>query len=258
MSGHSKWANIKHKKEKADKARGKTFSKVSKIIITAARDGGGDPERNLSLKLAIDQAKAANMPKDVIQRAVDRGVGKTAAGVQFEEALYEAFGPNGVPMLILVSTDNKNRTISALREALANHNGRIADIGSVKWQFDQKGLVEVVSAKMHKSEKFGKADFQKPIDPDEAMLEIMELAPIEDIKVVVEDGQKMLHVFVPFEKLAQTAKAIREVQFVVSTSGVHYAFNQPRSFDTSGESFANLVADLEELDEVQNYWYPNA
>lgn len=142
MAGHSKWANIKHKKAREDAKRGKLFTKLSREIAVAAREGGGDPEYNFTLRLAIDRAKAANMPNDNIERAIKRGTGELEGG-EFEEIVYEAYGPNGIAMLIHVVTDNRNRTVADMRKVFNRKGGNLGESGSVKWQFDRKGRIVI-------------------------------------------------------------------------------------------------------------------
>ncbi|MBD3299055.1 MAG: YebC/PmpR family DNA-binding transcriptional regulator [candidate division Zixibacteria bacterium] len=142
MSGHSKWSTIKRKKGKADAERGRMFTKVGREIITAARDGGGDPDMNPRLRSAITAAKAVNMPADNIKRAIQRGTGELP-GAQYEEVIYEAYGPNGVAILIKALTDNKNRTVAEIRHLLSKNNGNMGEAGSVAWMFNRAGLVEI-------------------------------------------------------------------------------------------------------------------
>jgi YebC/PmpR family DNA-binding regulatory protein len=142
MAGHSKWANIKHRKAAQDAKRGKIFTRLAREITVAARDGGGDPEYNFALRLAIDRAKAANMPNDNIERAIKRGTGELAGG-ELEEILYEAYGPHGVAMLIQVVTDNRNRTVAEMRKVFNRKGGNLGESGSVMWQFDRKGRIVV-------------------------------------------------------------------------------------------------------------------
>lgn len=142
MSGHSKWANIKHRKAAEDARRGKLFTKLAREITVAARDGGGDPEYNFALRLAIDRARAANMPGDTIERAIKRGTGELEGG-RFEEAIYEAYGPNGIALLIKVVTDNRNRTVAEMRRIFNRQGGSLGESGSVMWQFDRKGRIVV-------------------------------------------------------------------------------------------------------------------
>jgi YebC/PmpR family DNA-binding regulatory protein len=140
MSGHSKWATIKRKKGAADAKRGQMFTKLAREIQLAAR-GGADPNFNFRLRLAVDKAKAENMPKDNIDRAIKRGAGLDPDAGQLEEVTYEGYGPHGVALYIQVVTDNKNRTVGELRRALTKGNGALGESGSVGWLFDQKGLI---------------------------------------------------------------------------------------------------------------------
>lgn len=142
MSGHSKWHNIKHQKAKEDARRAKLFTKLVREITVAAREGGGDPEVNFHLRLAIEKAKDANMPKENIERAIKRGTGELE-GVELVEAMYEGYAPDGIALLIHTVTDNKNRTVSELRNALSSRGGNLADAGAVDWQFDRKGYIAI-------------------------------------------------------------------------------------------------------------------
>ncbi len=144
MSGHNKWSTIKHKKGAADAKRSKIFSKIIKELTVAARMGGGDLEGNPRLRTAINIARAANMPKDNIEKAVKRGTGEIA-GVSYEEITYEGYGPGGVAVLVEALTDNKNRTVSEIRHIFDKHNGNLGESGCVAWMFDKKGMI-IVSA----------------------------------------------------------------------------------------------------------------
>ena len=140
MSGHSKWSTIKHKKAAVDKKRAKVFSRLTKEITIAAREKGGDPDFNPRLRLAIDKAKEANMPKDNIERAIKRGTGELE-GQELEEAMYEGYAPHGVGLIVEVVTDNRNRAVAELRHALTKNGGSMAEAGSVAWQFTRKGYI---------------------------------------------------------------------------------------------------------------------
>jgi YebC/PmpR family DNA-binding regulatory protein len=142
MAGHSKWANIKHKKGREDAKRGKVFSKIVKELTVAARLGGGDPEANPRLRLSLDKARAANMPKDNIERAIKKGTG-AADGVDYEEVTYEGYGPGGVAVLVKVLTDNRNRIVAEVRHAFSKNNGNLGENGCVGWMFDSKGYMAV-------------------------------------------------------------------------------------------------------------------
>ena len=143
MAGHSKWANIKHRKARQDAVRGKAWSKCSRAIIVAARNGGGDPEMNLSLRYAIDEARAANMPKDTIEKAIKKGSGALEAGENYEEIRYEGYGPSGVAVIVDCLTDNVNRTAPEMRKMFEKSGGNLGKPGAVAYGFAQRGLIAI-------------------------------------------------------------------------------------------------------------------
>jgi YebC/PmpR family DNA-binding regulatory protein len=145
MSGHSHWSSIKHKKAAVDAKRGRAWSKVARMIIVAARTGGGDPAANLSLRYAIDKAKSVNMPKDTIEKAIKKGTGETG-GVTFSEAHYEGYGPGGVAIMADALTDNHNRTAPEVKKIFEKHGGSLGTSGCVNWMFNKKGLITVKTA----------------------------------------------------------------------------------------------------------------
>ena len=147
MSGHSHWAGIKYKKAAADAKRGKIWSKIARMIIVAAKQGGGDPSANLSLRYSIDKAKAANMPKDTIEKAIKKGTGELE-GTSFEEALYEGYGPSGVAIMVEALTDNRNRTGPEVKRLFEKHGGSLGTSGCVNWMFTKKGLITVNANKV--------------------------------------------------------------------------------------------------------------
>jgi YebC/PmpR family DNA-binding regulatory protein len=189
MSGHSKWASIKHKKAAADAKRGKVFSKLAKEIIAASRDGGSNPETNLRLRTAIDSAKAENMPAANIEKAVKRGSGELE-GMSYEEITYEAYGPGGAAILIHILTDNKNRTASEMRSIFSKKGGSIAGSGAVAWIFSKKGIISVDRGKVDEEQLFllategGAEDFRAEDD----VFEIV--CTPEDLQNVKEQLQK--------------------------------------------------------------------
>ena len=140
MSGHSHYSKIKHKKSITDAKRGQIFSKMARVLAIAVREGGADPVTNSKLRLAIEQAKAINLPKDNIERAIKKGAGETE-GAQLEEVLFEAYGPGGIAIIIEGITDNKNRALGEIKKILNQHNGKLAGEGSVKWLFERKGVI---------------------------------------------------------------------------------------------------------------------
>jgi YebC/PmpR family DNA-binding regulatory protein len=142
VSGHSKWNNIKHRKAAKDAKRGNIFQKLIRTIIVAAKEGGGDPSMNMRLKTAIERAKAVSVPADNIAKGIKRGTGEIE-GASYEELIYEAYGPNGIAVLIEVMTDNRNRTTPEIRAILVRNGGQMSEAGSVAWMFERKGVIEV-------------------------------------------------------------------------------------------------------------------
>jgi YebC/PmpR family DNA-binding regulatory protein len=143
MSGHSKWSTIKHKKGAADKKRGQMFSKLSRAIIVAAKEGGGDPDSNIALQNAIEKARAVSMPKDNIERAIARGAGAGEGGADYDAVSYEGYGPGGAALIVEGLTDNRNRTAADVRYIFTKHGGSLGTPGSVGWMFERKGVVLV-------------------------------------------------------------------------------------------------------------------
>lgn len=190
MSGHSKWSSIKHKKGAADAKRGKVFTKLIKEITTAARIGGGDPESNARLRVAVSQAKIENMPKDNIERAIKKGMG-AIEGESYEECIYEGYGPGGVAILVEALTDNKNRTTSEVRHILSKYNGNMGETGCVSWLFDKKGLIcfdkdTVDEDKIMELALEAGAD---DINTDENEIEVYtDISNFEDVKKVFESN----------------------------------------------------------------------
>ncbi|MGM0368812.1 MAG: YebC/PmpR family DNA-binding transcriptional regulator [Bacillota bacterium] len=174
MAGHSKWSNIKHQKKKEDRKRAKLFSKLVKKITVAAREGGGDPEKNSSLDLAIQKAKDANMPKDNIERAIKRGTGDLE-GVDYEKIVYEGYAPEGVALYLELMSDNRNRSASEMRHLLSQHGGNLGEDGCVSWMFEKKGQLII-----------DRNEFE--IDEDALMLDAIE-AGAEDINVTEERAE---------------------------------------------------------------------
>src|ERR687883_1621897 len=143
MSGHSKWSSIKHKKGAADAKRGKLFSKLSRALIVAAREGGADPGANLALANAIEKARSYSMPKDTIERAIARGSGADADAQAYETVVYEGYGPSGVAVIVEALTDNRNRTASDVRHVFSKNDGNLGTSGAVAWLFERRGIVLV-------------------------------------------------------------------------------------------------------------------
>jgi YebC/PmpR family DNA-binding regulatory protein len=158
MSGHSKWASIKHKKGATDAKRGQLFTKLARAIAIAAREGGGDPDSNFTLAAAVEKAKSYSMPKDNIQRAIDRGSGASGGDEQVERVVYEGYGPGGAAVLVETLTDNRNRTGSEVRNIFDRSGGNLGEPGSVAWQFEKKGVILV------DADRFSEEDLMPAID----------------------------------------------------------------------------------------------
>ena len=154
MSGHSKWSTIKRKKGAADAKRGAVFTRLTREIVMAARDGGSDPNGNFRLRLAVDKARSENMPKDNIDRAIKRGSGEDKEGVVFEQITYEGYAPHGVAVMVETVTDNRNRTVSDLRHALTKAGGNMGEVGSVSWQFDRVAYFSFPASAMNYDKAF--------------------------------------------------------------------------------------------------------
>src|SRR5687768_6948730 len=198
MSGHSKWSSIKHKKGAADAKRGKLFTKLSRAIIVAAKDGGPDPSGNASLQNAIDKAKSYSMPKDNIERAIAKGAGTEADAAVFETVIYEGYGTDGVAVLVEALTDNRNRTAADVRHTFAKNGGNLGTTGSVAWLFERRGVVLVDAEAM--------AD-------DELMLAAAD-GGADDLE---QDGS-VFQVFAPPESLASVRQAIEAAGFDVTSA----------------------------------------
>lgn len=175
MAGHSEWHNRVHRKRRQDKKKAKTFSKLSRKIQVAAREGGGDPEWNPNLRMLIDKAKDAEMPKENIQRAIKKGTGELE-GVDYEPAVYEGYGPAGVAMIVKALTDNNRRTVADVRNIMKEHGGTLGDAGSVKWMFDTKGVVTLPMDETDYDEVFlaaAEAGAEDIIEkPDDELIEV--------------------------------------------------------------------------------------
>ena len=184
MSGHSKWATIKRKKGAADAKRGQVFTRLTREIVMAARDGGSDVESNFRLRLAVDKARAQNMPKDNIERAIKRGTGESKEGAAFEQVFYEGYAPHGVALMIEGVTENRNRTVAEIRHALTRSGGSMGEAGSVGWQFTRSAYFAIPSAGKNFDAIFELAvdSGADDINQDEELIEIT--APVESFKIL--------------------------------------------------------------------------
>ncbi|GFO56011.1 putative transcriptional regulatory protein [Geomonas sp. Red276] len=233
MSGHNKWSTIKHKKGAADAKRGKVFTKLIKEITVAAKLGGGDPDGNPRLRTAIDKAKAENMPKDNVERAIKKGVGGLE-GVNYEETTYEGYGPGGTAVLVEVMTDNRNRTVSDVRSIFSKCNGNMGEAGCVSWLFDKKGLLvfgkEVDFDKLFEASIEAGAD--DVVDEEEQYEVLTEPSAFNDVKSALEAAG--------FKPLSAEVTMIP--QTMVKLEG------------KQAENMLKLMDRLEDNDDVQNVY----
>lgn len=234
MAGHSKWANIKHKKAKEDAARGKAFTKLIKEITVVARDGGGDPASNPRLRTLMEKARSINMPQDNVSRAVRKGTGELT-GVHYETFLYEGYGPADVGVLVEVLTDNKNRAAADVRRLFTKNNGQMADTGSVSWMFEQQGVIKATST--HHSE--------------DDLLEMMLEHNVSDIK----SGDGVFFVTCTMKDLETVKSALVQSGVTVEQADVEWVPNNPMTLsDEHMEAVASFIDALEENDDVQNIY----
>ncbi|MDK2816421.1 MAG: hypothetical protein PWR22_1050 [Moorella sp. (in: firmicutes)] len=240
MSGHSKWANIKHRKAKMDEKRGRLFTKIGREIIIAARQGGGDPEGNPRLKAAIARAKEVNMPNENIQRAIMRGTGEIE-GAAYEEMVYEGYGPGGVAMLLNIATDNRNRTASEIRYIFSRNGGNLGESGCVAWMFNPKGVISVeVPAGETREELILQAIEAGAEDVDDSAPDAME------IKTAPEDLEKV-------------KKALQEAGATITSAEIAMVPHTTVTIDDPemAAKVMRLVDRLEDHDDVQAV-YTNA
>lgn len=257
MSGHSKWDTIKHKKALNDAKKGKVFSKYAQLITIAARDGGADLDSNFSLRLLVDKAKAESMPAANIERAIQRGagIGNGGEAINFETAVYEGFGPGGVSVMVDVLTENKNRAVSEIRQIFVNSGGTFGDSGSVSWNFEHKGRVEVRCGKMQPSGKFGQPDILVEVDRESLMMEAMEIEGVEDIQEIeLEDGAG-IELYTEVQNLAKVRDAVAAKGYIVrEASLVRIPKMTKKITDEEREKFESFVENLEDYADVQNVW----
>lgn len=234
MAGHSKFANIKHRKGAQDKARGKAFGKFSKAIMIAAREGGGDPDTNLKLRYAIDKARAGNMPKDVIERAIKKATGELG-DVQFEEIMYEGYGAGGVAVLCEVVTDNRNRTAPEMRRLFSTCGGNLANPGAVTFMFDRTGLITVEGASFD---------------------EVFEVAVESGADDVTQEDDGVVGVTTDPSSFSDVTKALGDKGWELTTAEIAWV---PQNMVTPPEDqvsqVENLLAKLDDHDDVQSVYH---
>ena len=232
MSGHSKWSTIKHKKAQADARRGAVYTKLAREIQIAAREGGGDPDTNFNLRLALDRAKAANMPNSNIDRAIKRGTGEDRDAAVMEKILYEGYAPHGIALLLNCITDNRNRTVAAIRHLLTKHGGSMGSEGSVSWQFTRKSFFTIPATE---------ASFDT----------LFEIAADSGADDVIEDDE-YYEIIGPVEAFKTVHDKLKAASIKPETSGLRMDPNQEVELNLEKTLQVMRVIDsLEELDDIQ-------
>ena len=237
MAGHSKWSNIKHKKGKEDAKRGKEFTKLGRYIMVAAKEGGSDPDFNPALKAAIEKAKASNMPNDNIDRAVKRGAGELDEG-NFEEVIYEGYGPAGIAVFVECLTDNRNRTAPDVRHAFDKFKGNLGQAGCVTFMFDRKGIVAI--------------EREEAIDEDELMMQAIELGA-EDV-LVEEEGYEIITSPEDFNEVRDGLKD-QGYEFVMAELTYIPQNTVELESEEDIKNMENLIDMLEDHDDVQEVYH---
>lgn len=234
MSGHSKWANIKHRKASQDAKRGQIFTRLGKELSVAAKHGGSDFESNFKLRTLIDKAREANMPADNIDRAIKRGTGELP-GISYEEQLYEGYGPEGIAVLVECLTDNKNRTVSEMRRMFSSNAGNLAEAGAVIWMFDKKGVIRITAS---------------TISEDSLLEELLD-CEIDDISV---DENNATIIMQP-KQLELVKKTIIEKKYTIESFDVEWvAKNLVELAPEKEKKVIDFLERIEELDDTQNVY----
>jgi len=234
MSGHSKWHSIKHKKAAADSKRGRVFTRLIKEMTAAARIGGGDPDANPRLRLAIATAKANNMPAENIKRAIMRGTGELP-GVSYEDVNYEAYGPGGVALLMHVLTDNRNRTVAELRHILSKNGGNLGEAGCVGWMFEKKGYFVV----------------EKGAVSEDKLLDVALGAGADDMR----DDESNFEVFTSPESFYKVKNALESAEIPVAVAEVSMVpSNYIKLEGKDAQTMLKLMEALEDHEDIQNVW----
>ena len=233
MSGHSKWATIKRKKEATDAKRSNMYAKLLRAVEVAAREGGGNVEGNMTLASAVEKAKSFSVPNDNIERAIKRGTGEDSAGARYEEVVYEGYAPGGIALLIEALTDNRNRTAQEVRHAFTRNGGNLGETGSVAWQFQRKGLIVV----------------EKAVAPDEErLLELALEAGAEDLR----DAESSWDIVTEPQAMKDVRRSLEEAAVPVDTAELTMLPQTSVPVD-GGEAkqVLNLIEALDDLDDIQ-------
>lgn len=234
MSGHNKWANIKHRKGAQDAKRSKIFTKIIRELTIAARDAGGDPDANPRLRAAMDKAKDANMPKDKIETAIKKGTGELE-GEELHELLYEGYGPAGIALIISVVTDNKNRSAQEVRHILSKHGGSLAENGAVSWNFERKALIKVPKNEVEDFEEF--------------MMEAIE-AGAEDI----DENSDPVEITTDPDSMAQVRDTLKEAGYTADEELTYIPKNTVSISGNDAEKLIKLLNALDDNDDIQDVY----
>ncbi|HHX64899.1 MAG TPA: YebC/PmpR family DNA-binding transcriptional regulator [Chloroflexi bacterium] len=235
MSGHSKWASIKRSKAANDSKRGQIFTKIGHEIAIAVREGGADPEANFRLRLVLEKARRANMPKDNIERAIKRGSGEGGSGNELAECIYEGYGPHGTAIIVEALTDNRNRTVSEIRHVFSRHGGNLGAEGCVAWMFSRKGYIAITPGDN---------------DPEEIALVAID-AGAEDVEI----NEDLVEVYTPMDQFKAVQENLQDASYEITNAQLSWV---PQSNITLGEKETiqnmKLLELLEDLDDVQEVY----
>jgi len=236
MSGHNKWSTIKRKKGAADAKRGQLFTRITREIVIAAREGGGDADANMRLRIAVDKAKGQNMPKENIERAIKRGSGDDKEGVNYEEIYYEGYGPHGIALMMECVTENRNRTVAEIRHTLSRSGGGMGEAGSVAWQFKKAAVFEISADSV---------DFDR----------VFELAVDGGADDVTEDGDTF-YITAPIESFKILNTKLNEAKIIIEDAGLRMLPNQEIELSV-GDTLQVLktIEALEDMDDIQNVFH---
>ncbi len=234
MAGHSKWANIKHKKAREDASRGKAFTKISKEITVCAKESGGDPAGNPRLRTLLEKARHLNMPLENVKRAIQKGTGELP-GMHYEAMRYEGYGPSGVAVIVEVLTDNKNRAVAEVRHAFSRKGGNVAENGAVSWMFEKKGVIKAIGAKLSQDELLENLidyDIDNIEKEDDLVIITCAVLALEEVKKAVTDmGLKIDNA---------------EIEYVAKTKAEVAPADEEKVFE--------FLSAIEDLDDVQNLY----
>lgn len=233
MAGHSKWANIKHKKAKEDAKKGKAFTKIIKEITVAAREGGGNPDQNPRLRLLLEKGKSANMPLENAMRAIKKGTGELP-GVNYEEYVYEGYAPHGIAVMVETLTDNKNRTVAEFRRLFSENGGTLGDTGTVSWMFEKLGTVHTNGT----------------MDEDKLLEHLLEF-DISDIKV----DDNSCAIYCEIKALESVKEAIEKAGLKIESAGLEWvAKNNTELQEAQTEKVLEFLSEVQDHDDVKNVY----